>query len=154
MSVRGPPQAENTTNINRGWLGDNICDDMLNTKACCFDLFDCHCNGCDVLAYYKDTSHSISMSETTVYLGDHNCDSVLNTAKCCYDMGDCLTPCLTCKVAYKHSALGDFVCDMYLFHEDCCFDLGDCTNIHTRCPNCHFPFSIGLDFAEGLTFML
>ena len=62
------------------FIGDGICDDVLNHEECCYDSSDCdnHMN-CTLNCPYN-----------TKFLGDGACDKFLAIPECCYDNGDCL----------------------------------------------------------------
>ena len=92
-----------------GIVGDDICDDIANTKSCGYDFGDCcihendrnSCQNC--ICYIDTTIHntfldfaclnklSMTLMEDWIYarLGDGYCDLESNLKKYDFDLGDC-----------------------------------------------------------------
>merc|ERR1712121_443218 len=93
------------------WVGDNYCDDNLNTAECHWDGGDCcgddvktnYCDECQCLdpneiTTTESTTAEAPTTEATAtedtctnpqWVGDNYCDDNLNTAECDWDGGDC-----------------------------------------------------------------
>ena len=107
-----------------GIVGDDICDDIANTKSCGFDFGDCcihendrnSCQNC--ICYIDTTIHntfldfaclnklSMTLMEDWIYarLGDGYCDLESNLKKYDFDLGDCCIDQVDC------FNLGNIIC--------------------------------------------
>jgi hypothetical protein len=63
------------------FIGNKVCDDVLNHKECCFDGGDC--------SFHHDCISNCPYETTSQ--GDGVCNANLNIQECCFDAGDCLT---------------------------------------------------------------
>ena len=66
------------------YLGDDYCDDMLNTEPCIFDMGDC------VATTTPASNCFFPPGITETWLGDGVCTHVLNNELCDWDGGDCI----------------------------------------------------------------
>ena len=136
------------------FLGDGICDDFANTKACLYDMGDCcyysnynvshsKCSECfchvNLSNFYGTLKESCydkvvkSDSKWTSDLGNGICDLTLNNIETLFDAGDC---CYDPSKNESHCQKSNLFCDSVTIgdgkcHDNnngplCDYDLGDC----------------------------
>jgi len=118
------------------WLGDGVCDEVLNTPQCQFDGGDCveGITQTPALSTTEENSCVFPPNISSDWLGDGICDVVLDNELCDWDGGDCAyvspptTEAQSCVFPEWTPPyhLGDGVCHDELNYASCGWDGGDC----------------------------